>query len=108
MVPWAGMAPQALLYHSWSVFFFAAVEEVRAEIANRDWISSLVKLMLDLKWHSSIDNLPDGMKKMKYSSGIPLLVRSLCKRTIQITKGCDTKLVDRSVMFVIGGNIYGF
>ena len=48
------------------------------------------------------------MKKKRYSSGIPLLVRSLCKRTIQITKGCDTKLVDRSVMFVIGGNNYGF
>ena len=48
------------------------------------------------------------MKKMRYSSGIPMLVSSLCKRTIQITKGCDTKLVDRSVMFVIGGNNYGF
>ena len=25
MVPWAGMAPQALLYHSWSVFFCCSV-----------------------------------------------------------------------------------
>lgn len=34
-------------------------EEVRAEIANKEWIPSLVSLMLDLKWCSSIRDLPD-------------------------------------------------
>ncbi len=34
-------------------------EEVRAEIANKEWIPSLVRLMLDLNWHSSVKDLPD-------------------------------------------------
>ena len=35
-------------------------EEVEAEIAEKDWISILVKLMLALNWHSSIRDLPEG------------------------------------------------
>ena len=34
-------------------------EEFRAEIANKEWIPSLVRLMLDLNWSSSVKDLPE-------------------------------------------------
>ena len=37
-------------------------EEFRAEIANKEWIPSLVRLMLDLNWSSSVKDLPDESK----------------------------------------------
>ena len=40
-------------------------EEVEAEIAEKDWISTLVKLMLALDWQSSIGDLPDGSSYSK-------------------------------------------
>ena len=34
--------------------------EIKAEVAEKDWNSKLVKLMLALNWQSSICDLPDG------------------------------------------------
>ena len=40
-------------------------QEVEAEVAKKDWISTMVKLMLALNWQSSICDLPEGSSYSK-------------------------------------------
>ena len=40
-------------------------QEVETEVAEKDWISTLVKLMLALNWQSSIGDLPEGSSYSK-------------------------------------------